>query len=93
MSTCALWPKTRGLTACLLAMWLLTTLGAAWFARDLQAIVIFGFPAGYWSVAAGALLIYLMIVVVYALAMDRFERQAASEFAPRCPSSASERAG
>ncbi len=77
--TGAVWRATRRLTAALLALWLLTTLAVVWFAHDLQAFRVFGFPAGYWAVAAAALLIYLAIVLAYAGLMDRIERPTKSE--------------
>ena len=69
------WQRTRRLTLGLLAAWLAVNLLVPWFARDLNALQAWGFPLGYWLAAEGALLIYLLIVVVYAVAMDRLEAQ------------------
>ena len=69
------WQTTRRLTLGLLAAWLAVNLLVPWFARDLNALQIGGFPLGYWLAAEGALLIYLLIIVVYAVTMDRLEAQ------------------
>lgn len=69
------WSKARRLTAWLLALWLLVNLVVPWFARQLDTVRGFGFSAGYWLAAEGALLVYLAIIVVYVLRMDRLESQ------------------
>jgi putative solute:sodium symporter small subunit len=69
----AFWGRTKRLTLALGALWLLVNLAVPWFARELNAVRLFGFPLGYWLAAQGALFVYLAIIVVYALAMDRYE--------------------
>ena len=63
------------LTLGLLTAWLVVTLLGPWFARDLSAWRIGGYPLGYWIASQGALVLYLLIVVVYVLVMDRLERR------------------
>ncbi len=72
-SRAVFWYRTKVLTASLLLLWLLLNLVLPWWARDLNAFRLGGFPLGYWLVAEGALLAYLMIIVAYALLMDRLE--------------------
>ena len=67
------WLQARRLTGALLVVWLAVNLLLPWFARDLNAWRAFGFPLGYWLTAEGALLVYLAIIVVYVVAMDRLE--------------------
>jgi putative solute:sodium symporter small subunit len=67
------WSRTRRLTGALLAIWLLLCVLGPWFARDLNGVQLFGFPLGFWLAAQGSLLIFLALVVVYVVAMDRFE--------------------
>ncbi len=67
------WAATKRLTLWLLLVWLLVNLAVPWFARDLHAVLGFGFPLGFWLAAQGALLIYLVIIVVYVVAMNRLE--------------------
>ena len=69
------WSRTKRLTAVLLLAWLLINLIVPWFARDLDGLRAFNFPAGYWLAAEGALLLYLLIVVIYVWAMERLDAQ------------------
>lgn len=68
-----LWQQTRQLTAALLLAWLAVSLAGAWFARGLNGVTLFGFPLGFWVAAQGALLAFLVIVVLYVVCMDRLE--------------------
>lgn len=63
------------LKAGLLLIWVLVSFVATYFARDLQFLVAGGWPLGYWIEAQGAVLVFIAIVVAYAWAMNRFERQ------------------
>jgi putative solute:sodium symporter small subunit len=67
------WARTKMLTGVLLGAWLGVNLLVPWFARDLNSVHAFGFPLGYWLAAEGSLLVYLLIIVVYVVAMDRLE--------------------
>jgi putative solute:sodium symporter small subunit len=69
------WSQTRRLTFALLGLWLLVNVAVPWFARSLHQVRGFGFSAGYWLAAEGALLIYLAIIVVYVWRMDVLERR------------------
>ena len=63
------------LKAGLLLLWALVSFVATWFARDLQFLVVAGWPLGYWVAAQGAVVVFIAIVVAYGWAMNRFERQ------------------
>ena len=63
------------LKAGLLLLWVLVSFVATYFARDLQILVFGGWPLGYWIAAQGAVLVFIAIVVVYAGAMNHFERK------------------
>lgn len=83
------------LKAALLLVWALVSFGVCFFARDLQWMVG-GWPLDYWVASQGAVLVFMVIVVVYATAMSYFERQdteaAAASAAPAsapAPASAS----
>lgn len=67
------WPATKRLTASLLAIWLIVNLFGAWFARDIDRWLGQRLGVGLWVVAQGALLLYLVIIVIYVTAMDRLE--------------------
>ena len=67
------WRHTRRLTGALLGLWLAVSLLVPWFARDLGAWQVFGFPLSYWLAAEGALLLYLGVIVAYVVGMERLE--------------------
>ena len=63
------------LKAVLLAVWVVSSFGVVFFARDLQAWVQ-GWQLGYWMAAQGAVLMFMLIALVYCVAMDSLERRA-----------------
>lgn len=67
------WRRNIRLTGLLLAIWFLTTFAAIWYARELNEIVIAGFPLGFYMGAQGALVLYLILVRVYATRMDKLD--------------------
>ena len=68
----AYWRQTLQLSAWLLGLWLLVTLGVCLFGPRL-AFDFFGWPFGFWATAQGTLIVFCAIVWVYALAMDRLD--------------------
>jgi putative solute:sodium symporter small subunit len=68
------WRWTLRLTVVLLLVWGGVTFGISYFARDL-AFSFFGWPFSFWVAAQGALIVYLVIVWVYAWAMNRLDRK------------------
>ncbi len=68
----ARWRAVRRWTLALLAVWAGVTFGIAYDARALQ-FGFFGWPFSFWVAAQGALLVYLLLVGVYAWAMRRLD--------------------
>jgi putative solute:sodium symporter small subunit len=68
------WRRNLCLTALLLALWLAVTFGPAFFARELD-FAFFGWPFSFWIGAQGAPFVYLLIVAIYARAMERLDRE------------------
>ena len=58
--------------ATLLFVWVLASVGIAFFARDLGQTVA-GWPLNFWLAAQGSVLVFIGIVVVYAWWMNRHE--------------------
>jgi cation/acetate symporter len=54
----------------LLVVWFVASFGVVFFAHDLQWVVA-GWPVGFWFAAQGSLLIFVLIVVVFAVLSDR----------------------
>ena len=69
------WQRTRRLTFALLGFWLCVTFGSTWFARDINQIVILGFPLGFYMAAQGALVIFLLIIWWYNRQMSKIDRE------------------
>ena len=63
-------PRVLALKAGLLAVWAVITFGFCYFARDLQ-FMLGTWPFGYWMAAQGAVLVFIVIVAVYATVMKR----------------------
>lgn len=70
----ALQKRQRRLTIVLLLVWVATSFGPAFFARQLS-FEVWGWPFHFWMAAQGSILIFLAIVVVYAWLMNRWEAQ------------------
>jgi len=71
----AYWRKTRRLTFSLLFVWVFTTFGLTWFARDANEILILGFPLGFYMAAQGTFVIYLLIIWWYNRQMIRIDAE------------------
>ncbi|SFU97742.1 DUF4212 domain-containing protein [Pseudoduganella namucuonensis] len=69
------WRRTRDTTALLLLLWMLTSFGAVFFARELSGLTLFGWPMSFYLAAQGASLVYLAIIGGYAWRMRRLDRQ------------------
>lgn len=85
-----LWRSTRRVTGLLLLIWLLANLLAPWFAHSINGVKVAGLPMGYWLAAQGLLLLYLFIIVVYVVCMDRLERRFTAEGSPEAEARAAE---
>ena len=69
------WRRNLRLTGMLLAVWFAVSFVAGWYARELQSVVIFGFPLPFYIAAQGALLVYVVLVGYYAYCMNRLDRE------------------
>ncbi|MDP4300173.1 DUF4212 domain-containing protein [Leptothrix discophora] len=56
-----------------LATWLFVTCVVSWFAGSFNQWTVAGAPAGFWLAAQGAIVAYLVIIVVHGWVMDRLE--------------------
>ncbi len=69
------WRRNLRLTAVLLAIWFVATYVVSYFARELNEIVIAGFPLGFYMGAQGALIIYVLIIWFYARSMNKMDKE------------------
>jgi putative solute:sodium symporter small subunit len=63
----------------LLAVWFGVTFAAIFFARELAGLTLFGWSVSFYIAAQGALLVYVAIVGIYALAMEALEARAGND--------------
>jgi putative solute:sodium symporter small subunit len=69
------WRKNVRLTAILMAIWFVVTYVVGFYARELNAITVFGFPLGFYMGAQGALIIYVVMIFYYARYMNRLDQE------------------
>ena len=69
------WRRNLWVTAILLIVWFAVTYVAAFFARELNAITVFGFPLGFYVGAQGVLIVYVVIIWFYAYYMNKLDKK------------------
>jgi putative solute:sodium symporter small subunit len=69
------WRKNLIVTAALLAVWFIATFVEGWYARELNSITFLGFPLGFYMSAQGSLIIYVVIIGIYALYMKKLDKE------------------
>ena len=68
------WRKNLVITAVLLLVWFIVTFVEAWFARELNTMTFLGFPLGFYMSAQGSLIIYVVIIFIYARYMNNLDK-------------------
>lgn len=68
------WRRTLVLTLLLLAVWFVFTFLTSWYARELNGYELVG-PLGFYLGAQGSLIVYLLIVWIYARRTERLDAQ------------------
>ena len=56
------WAKTKNLTILVLVLWFIFAILAPWFANALNSISFMGFPLGFYMVAQGSLIAFVVII-------------------------------
>lgn len=69
------WRRNLVAIALSLGVWALITFGVAFYGRELSAIDFFGWPFSFWVGAQGTLIVYVVIIVLYAQFMNRLDEQ------------------
>ena len=69
------WRLNLLFTLGLLALWFGVTFVTGYYAKELNAISFLGFPLGFYMFAQGSLVVYLLIIVVYVVVMNRLDRR------------------
>ncbi|MGR8918209.1 MAG: DUF4212 domain-containing protein [Gammaproteobacteria bacterium] len=72
----AYWRANLKLVAALLAVWFAVSFGCGILLVDrLNEFRLFGFRLGFWWGQQGAIYVFVLLIVVYAVAMHRLERR------------------
>jgi len=72
----AYWKKNRRLIATLLTVWAVVSYGCSiLFVEELNRFTIGALPLGFWFSQQGSIYVFVVLVFVYAFAMDRLDRQ------------------
>jgi putative solute:sodium symporter small subunit len=71
----AYWSYNVKLTAIILGIWFVVTYVAIFFSPQLNNIVIFGFPLGYYMGAQGSLIIFVILIFWYAFKMNAADKE------------------
>lgn len=72
----AYWSATIRLTVSLLVIWFAVSYGAGILFRDfLDQFSIGGAPLGFWFAQQGAIYVFVALIVVYCIGMNRIERK------------------
>ena len=70
------WRANRRLMAALLAVWFAVSYGLGIvFVEPLNRFRLGGFPLGFWFAQQGAIYVFVVLIAVYAVAMDRIDRR------------------
>jgi putative solute:sodium symporter small subunit len=71
----AYWQKTSTLMWTILAIWFFFSFVVHFFAVQLNSIVIFGFPLGFYMAAQGALISYVVLCFWNASAQNKIDEE------------------
>lgn len=68
------WTKNLRLMVVLLAVWFVVSFGCGiLFVEELNRIEVAGFPLGFWFAQQGSIYVFILLIGVYALRMDRLD--------------------
>ncbi len=71
----AYWKANQRLILTLLAIWFIVAYIPPLFVYQLNQIVFFGFPLGYYMGSQGSLIVFVVLIFYYAFAMNRLDDQ------------------
>jgi len=71
----AYWVETSRLTWIIVTLWFLSWVVPLILHYPLNTIVILGFPLSFWFAGQGSLAIFIVLIVVYAIRMNKTDRK------------------
>jgi putative solute:sodium symporter small subunit len=69
------WDRTRGLMIFCLVVWFIFSFLIHFFVNQLNQIVIFGFPLGFYMAAQGSLIIFVILIFWFAGKQNRIDEE------------------
>lgn len=70
------WKKNVRILVVLLTIWAVVSLGASvLFIEPLNTIEVLGFPLGLWFAQQGSVYTFVILILIYALWMDRLDKE------------------
>jgi putative solute:sodium symporter small subunit len=69
------WSATRSLMFVMLFLWIFFSFIIHMFVKDLNTIVIGGFPLGFYMAAQGSLIAFVVMLFIFASAQDSIDRK------------------
>ncbi|SDM44418.1 DUF4212 domain-containing protein [Sediminibacillus halophilus] len=74
------WKKNIKLISLLLVIWFLVGLGGGvLFAAPLNEVPFFGVTLSFWIAQQGAILVFILLILSYAIRMDKLDREYAEK--------------
>lgn len=68
------WRTNMKLVGLLLVVWFLVSYGAGIvFVEPLNEVQLGGFPVGFWFAQQGSILVFIVLILIYCLKMDRID--------------------
>jgi putative solute:sodium symporter small subunit len=78
------WRSNRRLMAALLVVWFVVPYGLGIvFVEPLNRYHLGGFPLGFWFAQQGAIYVFVVLIAIYAVAMDRIDRRFEENASPQ----------
>jgi putative solute:sodium symporter small subunit len=71
----AYWRETSRLTWWIVFWWAVSWVVPLLLHYQLNRIVVFGFPLSFWFAGQGSLVIFIVLIVVYAMRMNEIDRK------------------
>jgi|LNFM01.1.fsa_nt_gb putative solute:sodium symporter small subunit len=69
------WRRTSTLMWIMMALWLIFSFVIHMFAEQLNGIKIIGFPLGFYMAAQGSLIVFVVMLFVFAKVQDNIDRE------------------
>ena len=70
------WKRNLQILSFLLTIWFVASYGCGiLFVEDLNVIKMGGFPLGFWFAQQGSIYIFVILIIVYVLMMNRLDKQ------------------